>query len=149
MRRLADSRALGQRDQSSREPGHQVDAREAGPLAVRLQQRSGLVALDPAALERDRELDQTEVADEPELSPPEAFEADDADRPRAEPALALEALGDHRRGELLEAFELDRAAYPRERRAAPRVQAERAQLGGRGARERRAVGRSVQVADGS
>src|SRR5262249_25276079 len=68
-----------------------VDARQPGPLAVRLQELRGLPRLDRATAERGEQLDQAEVALEPALVPAEALQADHADRPRAESALALEA----------------------------------------------------------
>src|SRR5439155_11160837 len=79
------------------EPGavarQQVDAREARPLLVGSEQLVRLLGLDPPAPERRRELDQAEVACEPVLVAAEALEADDADRPRAETALALQPAG--------------------------------------------------------
>src|SRR5205085_2091594 len=77
------------------EPREEVDAREPGPLAVRLEQRRRLLGLDPTLFERTEQLDQPQVADEPALGPPEALEADDAHRPRPEPALTPEP-GRHR-----------------------------------------------------
>ena len=68
-----------------------------GPLAVRLEQLRRLPAFDLTAAQRAQKLDEPEVADEAVVVPAEPFEADDADRPRAEPALALEPLRDHRR----------------------------------------------------
>ena len=63
--RLADARAVGQRDQAAREPRQQVHAREPGPLLVRREQRLRLLRLDPAAPERELELDEPEVAASP------------------------------------------------------------------------------------
>src|SRR6185437_4835841 len=92
--RRTEPRSVRQRDQPAPEAHEQVDAREAGPLAVALQQRRRLLGLDPAPLERAEQLDQPEVADQAALAPAEAFEADDAHRPRAEPALAQKARCD-------------------------------------------------------
>ena len=55
--------------------GHQVRAREPGPLAVRLQQFRGLVQLDPAAAEGGAQLDEAEIADEPMAPAAEPFAA--------------------------------------------------------------------------
>src|SRR5262249_11357319 len=71
----------------------QVHAREAGPLAVRGEERVGLLGLDVPAPERRGELHEAQVAREAALVPAEALEADDADRPRAQASLALEAAG--------------------------------------------------------
>jgi hypothetical protein len=68
----------------------QVHAGEAGPLAVRLEERVRLLGLDPASPELGGELHEAEVAREPALVAAEAFQADDADRPRPEPALSFE-----------------------------------------------------------
>ena len=54
------------------------------------EQLVGLLGLDPSAAERRGELHEAEVAGEPALVAAEALEADDADRPRPEAALALE-----------------------------------------------------------
>src|SRR5207244_10218191 len=82
----------GQRHETAAEAHEEVDAREAGPLLVRLEELGGLRALDPAAAaKRDDELDQAEIADEPALVAAEPFQADHADRPRPEAALAQEA----------------------------------------------------------
>ena len=70
----------------------QVHAREPGPLAVGLEQRVGLLGLDAPSPERRGELHEPEIAREPALVAAEPLEADDARRPGAEPALALEAL---------------------------------------------------------
>src|SRR6187401_1563144 len=118
VRRLADPCAVGQGDEAAREPGHEVDAREPGPLLVGLQELRGLVALHPTTLERDLQLHQPEVADEAVLAPPEPLEAHDADRPRAKAALTAQPLGHDARGVVLEPLQLDRAAEARERRAA-------------------------------
>ena len=83
-----------QRDQPAAEAGDQVDAREAGPFAVRLEQLGRLPRLDRPAASAISELHEAEVADEPVLLAAEPLEADDADRPRPEPALALEPGGD-------------------------------------------------------
>src|SRR5689334_10924714 len=48
-RRTAEAGVLRQRDEPVRVAHHQVDAREPGPLVVRLEQLRRLVRLDPAA----------------------------------------------------------------------------------------------------
>ena len=111
-------------------PGEEVDAREAGPLAVWLEQDVGLLGLDPPAPERGGELDEAEIARQAALVPAEPFERDDADRPRAEAALALEAPRDDVGRQLLQPLEVEPAAEPDERGAAPRAEAEIAQPGG-------------------
>src|SRR4051794_38026364 len=68
----------------------QVDACEPGPFLVRGEQDVRLLRLDVPSPERRGELDEPEVAREPALIAAEPFEADDADRPRPEPALAQE-----------------------------------------------------------
>ena len=76
-------------------PRQEVHAREAGPLAVGREQLVGLVGLDPAPPQRGGELREAQVAVEAVLVAAEALEADDAERPGAEPALAGEP-GDDR-----------------------------------------------------
>ncbi len=80
-----------------------VHTREPGPLAVGLEEGVRLLGLDAASPERRGELHEPEVAREPSLVAAEPLEADDARRPRAEPALALEPLRRDLRGERLEA----------------------------------------------
>ena len=80
---LAHGQSLGgvrrrQRHQAAAEAGEEVDAREAGPLAVRLEQLGRLPALDRPAAQRPEKLDEAEVADETVLVAAEALEADDA-----------------------------------------------------------------------
>ena len=70
----------------------QEDAREPLPLPVRREQLRGLARLRPAAPERGQELDEREVVDEPGVVAAEALQRDDADRPRADTALAAESL---------------------------------------------------------
>src|SRR4051812_33791714 len=66
----------------------EVHTREPGPLAVRRQQHVGLLGLDVPTPQGGGELHEPEVARQPPLVAAEAFEADDADRPRSEAALA-------------------------------------------------------------
>ncbi len=145
--RAASSRAsaVGQRDQPAREAGQQVDARQSCPLGVRLQQLGGLGSLDPASAERGAELHQPQVADEADLVAPEPLQRDDTDRPRPEAALALQP----RRGgvdrHVAQPLGIERLQQPHERRAAPRVQAERAQLRRRVHAQRLACRRLAQV----
>src|SRR5262245_14551444 len=70
--------------------GHQVHAREAGPLLVAPEDARGVLGLDPAALDRRADLQQPEVADDAAVEAPEALRPDDADGVRADPALLLE-----------------------------------------------------------
>src|SRR5581483_1500429 len=106
------------------EGGEHVDAREPGPLAVGLEQLVRLLGLGTAAPQRGHELDEPQVAGEPALVAPEPVQADDADRPRAEPRLA-EQPPCHRVGGLPpQALEVERAAEADERRGAARAQAE-------------------------
>src|SRR5262245_23954136 len=123
----------------------QVEAREAGPLAVRREELRRLVAFDPPAPESRHELDQGQVADETALVTAEPFEADDACRPRAEPALPLDELGRLRGRQVVQALEVDRATDPDERGGAACVQAELSQPCRRESPERRARRRCVQT----
>ena len=82
-------------------------------------------AFDRPAAQRPEELHEPEVADEPVVEAAEPLEADDADRPRPEPALAFEPRGDHRCRDAAQPLELERAAQPDERGAA-RARASRA-----------------------
>src|SRR4051794_10880451 len=109
-------------------PRQQVHAREPGPLAVRLEQLVRLLGLDPSPAERRHQLGEPEVAREAALEPSEPLEADDADRPRAETALALEPPRDDIRRQGFKRLEVERAADADERRAAPRAEAEVAEL---------------------
>ena len=70
------------------------------------------------------------------LEAAEPFEADDAGRPRAEAALALDPADDGVGRQIVEPLELEAAAEPDERRAAPLVQPEPAQLERRDGSER-------------
>jgi hypothetical protein len=81
-----------------------VDAREPGPLAVRLENLPRLLRLDPAAALRRDELDQTEVADEAALEAAETVEADHPRGPGAEPALPLDAPRGDLRGDTVQAL---------------------------------------------
>src|SRR6266496_3916333 len=83
----------GERNQPESESREQIDAREPRPAAVRLQQLRRLPRLDPPPAQRRAELDKPQVAFEPALEASEALDADDADRPRAEPTFALKARG--------------------------------------------------------
>ena len=70
------------------------------------------------------------------LEAAEPFEADDARRPGAEAALALDAANNDIRWLLVEPLELEAPTDPDERRAAPLVQPEPAQLERRDGSER-------------
>src|SRR4051812_13315121 len=84
---LTRSRGGGDRDEALRVAGEQVDTREPGPFAIRLQQLGGLPTLDAPAAHRSQQLDQAQVALEASLEPAQALQADDADRPGSEAAL--------------------------------------------------------------
>ena len=62
------------------------------------------------------------------LEATEPFETDDARRPGTEPALALDPADDSIGRQVVEPLELEVAAEPDDRRAAPLVQPEPAQL---------------------
>src|SRR5438132_1763892 len=119
---------VGKRDQPAAEPGQQVDARQAGPLAVRRQQLCRLLRFDPTAAQGGAELDQTEIADGASLVAAESLERDDADRPRAESAFASKSCSGCLERDVPQPLEVERAAEPHQSCAAARVQAERAQL---------------------
>ena len=89
-------------------------------------------------------LDEAEVADESVLVAAEPLEADDAGRPRAEAALALDPGDDGLRRDVVEAFELETAAHADERCAAPLVQPEPPQLERRQRAERGASRRFAE-----
>ncbi len=108
----------------------QVDAGEARPVTVRLEQLIGLRRFDGATAKCRAELHQAEVACQAALAPAEPFEADHAYRPRAESTLAPEALGDGCGRNRVQALEVETSAEPDERRTTAGVQAELSQLGG-------------------
>src|SRR5262249_34830596 len=141
-----------ERDHAPAEAGEEVDAREAGPLAVGLEQLRGLPRLhDLSSGERAHELDQAEVAHETVLHATEPLETDDAGRPRAQPALALDSPDDRLRRQVVEALELEAATEPDDGRAAALVQPEAAQLERRGRGERgggRRLGQAALVRPG-
>src|SRR6266540_2961132 len=66
----------GRRDrhEAFRVARQQVDARQAGPLAVRLEQLCRLPALDPAAAHRSQQLHEPEVSFEAALETAQSFE---------------------------------------------------------------------------
>lgn len=135
----------GSRDEAPPERRHQVDAGQSLPLTVRREQLGRLPPLHPATPEGGAQLHEGEVADEPELGPAKALEADDAHRPRSETPLALEAPGGRRRREILQTLEVERPAESNERRGAPGMQSEGAQLGRGEAREVVRARRRVQA----
>src|SRR5512142_1911368 len=107
--------------ETSPEPCQEVHAREAAPLAVGGEQLVGLLGLDPASPQGGGELCEAAVAVEAVLVAPEPLGADDAERPRAEPALAHEAR-DHLVGRVrLQAFEVQAPAEADERARAARA----------------------------
>src|SRR5262249_62355927 len=63
------------------ESRQEIHAGEAGPVAVPGEQLVGLVRLDPAAPERRRELDQAEIARQPDVVAAEPLDAHDPDPP--------------------------------------------------------------------
>ena len=118
----------------------QVHAREPGPLAVGLEEGVRLLRLDAPPPERGGQLDEAEIAREPALVAAEPLEADDADRPGPEPALALEPPRDGVGRERLQRLEV--GASGRAGRATRRA-ARRAR--GCAARRARSAPRSAQV----
>jgi hypothetical protein len=108
----------------------QVDARESGPLAVGLEQHVALLGFQAPPGERGGELHEPEIARKAALATSEALDADDADRPRADPALAQQPCGDERRRLALQPFEVERAAQPDERRAASGAKPQARERGG-------------------
>src|SRR6476620_9930953 len=136
--RRSGCRALGQRDQPARESTQQVDARQALPLFVRLEQSRRLVGFHPAPVKRLAELQQTQIADEPALVAAEPLQCDHSHRPRAEPPLPQETIGRCTDRRVTQALEIQRTAKANERRAATRVEAEPAKLCGRAGPEARA-----------
>src|SRR5580765_3156339 len=148
-RRVSTRSSLGsfrQRHEAFGERVQQVDAREPGPLAVRLEQLDGLPALDPAAAQRGEELDEAEVGDEPAVVATEALEEDDPDRPWPETALAEQPVGRRLARERTQPLEVERAADPHEGGAAAHPEAEAPQLGRRDAGEVVTAGWRVQLA---
>src|SRR5580765_4631401 len=133
--------ALGERVQ-------QIDAREPGPLAVRLEQLGGLPALDPAAAERGEQLHEAEVGDEPAVVAAEALEEDDPDRPGPEPAFAEEPFGRCFARERAQPLEVERTADPYQRGPAAHPEAQAPQLCGGDSRKRLAARRRVQFRAG-
>src|SRR5206468_3493387 len=132
---MRSSGCKGQGYETAMEACEEVHAREAGPLAVRREQHVRLLRLHPPAPEGGRELGEGEVAVEPVLVPSEAFEADDADGPRAEPALAREARDDGGRRMALQPFEVERPAESHERPCAACPETEAGELRRREAAE--------------
>src|SRR5437763_6136318 len=137
---------IGTGYETSGEAREEIHAGEPGPGAVRLEERVGLLGLDPAAPERGRQLDEPEVSPQAAVVAAEAFEAHDPDRPRTEPSLALEPGDDGTRRQLAEALEIERSAQPDQRRGAARTEPEPAQLRRREPTELGARRRCVQLA---
>ena len=81
-----------------------------------------------------RSLTSAEVVDEPGVVAAEALQRDDADRPRADSALAAEPLEGV--GTRPQPFEVERAREPRQRRRAARREPAGGEPGGREPRER-------------
>ena len=125
----------------------EVHAREPGPLAVGLEQDVRLLGLDVPSPERGGQLDEPEVAREPALVAAEALEADDAGRPGAEAALALEPPCRDVGRERLQRLEVAAAAEADERGAAARAEPELPELGGREAAEVGGGRRGVEAAE--
>jgi hypothetical protein len=117
------------------EPGgvsrQEIHAREPGPLAVRDEQLVRLLRLDPAPAHRGHELHEAEVAREAALEAPETLEADHADRPRPEAALALEAPRRRIGRDAAQTLEVERSAEADECGRAPAAEAVRRELRGR------------------
>ena len=143
----AATRASGKGTRPRATPGQQVDAREPGPLAVRGEQRVGLLGLDPAAREGGGELDQAEIALQASFVATEPLEADDADRPRAQAPLALQACGCGVGRLRLQALEIERAAEAHECTGAAGAETCLASCRGREAPELGAGRSGVEVAE--
>ena len=139
-----------QRDQAATEAGEEIDAGEAGPLAVRLEQLGRLPRLHclPPA-ERSHELDQPEISDKPVLEAAEPLEADDASRPRTQAALARDPAHDNIGWQVVEPLELEAAAEPDDSRATPLVQPQPAQLERRDGSSAAVVGGSQRPVTGT
>ena len=110
--REAGAVGIRPRNEPSREPGEQEDARETLPLLVRGEELSCLAVLRPRAGARCDELHETEVADEPVVVAPESSERDDAHAPRTDSALTSEPADGAVAVCPSEGFELDRSHHP-------------------------------------
>ena len=128
------------------QPSTRISPGEALPLLVRLEERRRLPPLGPATGERRVELDEREVADEAVVVAAEPLERDHADRPRADPALAGEALEHDRCRMVAEPLEVERRHEPRERGRARLGEPEAAEIERREAAERVARDRRVAAA---
>ena len=117
--------------QALRVAGEHVDAREAGPLLVRLEELGRLPALDPAAAQLARSFTRPRSPSSPRSNRPrpsrQTTPSDHGPRPRSRWRRSATDVGLL----LLEPLELDRGAEAGERRAAAGVQAKPAELGGR------------------
>src|SRR5207248_4714315 len=94
-----------------------------------------LLGFDVPAPERGGQLHEAEVAGEAVLVAAKSLQADDADRPRAEPSLALQPACRCLSRQALQLLELERAAETHQRGAAPRAESEVSKLGRREARQ--------------
>lgn len=127
---------VGPGDETERCAPHQDLARETLPLGVGGEQLGGLPPLDRPSRQSGVELDQSEVADEPVVVPPEPLQRDHADRPRADTALRGEATEDRGGRVPAQALEVDGARKPDESRRAMLGQPDPPQLGRAEPRER-------------
>src|SRR6185436_9940884 len=109
-----------QGDEPAARARNQVDAREPGPLLVAGQDPRRVVGLDPAALDRGADLQETEVADDPAVVPTEALRPDDTHRIRADSPLALQPPCRRVRGKAPEPLGVECPADADERGRLPR-----------------------------
>src|SRR4051794_18756883 len=142
------SEAARDDDRPLAQPGEHVDARQAGPLAVGLEQLRGFPAFDPAAAQTREQLDQAEVADEATLVTAQPLETDHPDRPRADPGFAYQSSGGRVGRDVAQALERERPAQANERARPRAAEAERPQFGGRETSERLRRRRRVQPLQG-
>ena len=96
---MPESRRLGGRHghEAACPARQQVHRCQPRPLAVRREQLLRLPTLHAPAAERAEQLHEPEVADEAVIPAAEPLQRDDAERPRAEPALAEQPRRDVRR----------------------------------------------------
>src|SRR5437870_5406439 len=127
--------------------GHQVHAREAFPLLVPGEQPCGVIRVDPAPLDRRADLQQPEVADDAAVEASQPLSPDDADRIRADAALALEPVRGRVGRKRPQPLGIEGAADPDESRRLPRREAEAVELGGCEAREVMGERGLLEIAD--
>ena len=125
-----------------------VHARQARPVAVRLEQLGGLRPFDPPAAQVGHQLHEREVAHDPALPSAEPLQADHPDGPRPDAPFAFESCRDDVRRQIVQPFELEGATDADESRRSAGVQSERAQAHRGERRERLRGRRRGQIAAG-